>query len=387
VTENLSPLGSRIPLLETPAMLALLAPLLAAAAAGGNTTATLSVAALDVNEWLRNKSLDQPLAVTVLAAAYGALAWLTYSRAFLPLLALDRVELLARVRKVMVLYLSALIVLATCALTLVQLVLGLYPTGALLIWGHGVLPEPPFSLQQALEPVVLGLDSFTTLMLVLHWNEMRAATIEERPIGNVLSTRKCVAAACLVVSFVPTLVKSIPGALYINSASLGAVTGMFSLLVTCSSAWMLWSLARFRATAVDIIGVIPPLVAAWLFWAQILSALNLLLLAIIMGMLQLNVPYRPDIAVLWIFSLYLTICAITFCKLNCIAPNAAGLQSTGKTVMRSSSKSRSASSGTSKKIWLSFSRSVGSVAPAPARYEAASSQALDAPSLVASSAP
>jgi len=66
VTENLSPLGSRIPLLETPAMLALLAPLLAAAAAGGNTTATLSVAALDVNEWFRNKSLDQPLAVTVL---------------------------------------------------------------------------------------------------------------------------------------------------------------------------------------------------------------------------------------------------------------------------------------------------------------------------------
>ncbi len=50
-------------------MLTLLAPLLAAAAAGGNTTATLSVAALYVNEWHRNKSLDQPLVVTVLTAS------------------------------------------------------------------------------------------------------------------------------------------------------------------------------------------------------------------------------------------------------------------------------------------------------------------------------
>jgi hypothetical protein len=391
VTENLSPLGSEIPLIEAQALLALLAPLLAAVgnaaggnAAGGNATggyatdgnatAALSVDALDANEWRQNRSLLQPLAVTVLAAAYGALAWITYARAFRPLLAMHRAERLAQVRKVPVLYLCALCVLATSVVTLLQFSFGLYPTGALLIWGHGVLPEPPLSLQQAFEPIVLGFDSLTTLALVLHWNEMLSATVEGRPVDNVLAKRKGAIAASLVVSFVPTFVKSIPGALYINSASLAAVIGMTSLLVACSSAWMLWSLARFRADANDLIGQVPPVIEVWLFWGRLLSAFNLLLVAIIVGFLQLNVPYMPDLAILWISALYLTIGAVTFCKLNCIAPNPARLQSAGKptTIAKQPTVRVAPDRSSSSSCWRCFACSWSGVAPAQSQAAATS---------------
>ncbi len=287
----------------------------------GDPAVTVTVVKLDGNPWEAMLELYYPVIVVVLSAIYVALAVKIVRQAFWPLSRLPSWS--ARRAKLIdacVLYSIALCLLVTTVLSLLYLVCGITLPGAALAFGHGVLPEVRLSVKRLFEGATLGSDSFTTVLLVLHWAELRSAAVDHRRPRNILVTRWGVILLCLAITSLPFLVRAVPNALYLPLPATGVVAALAALLVLSSSAWLLYSLRSFTnmITGGDASIEVPRVLLAYVHFGREAALVNIsiVLFIVIVGPLV----QRPAISAAWVAAIYLMFALLAYIKLQIVCP-------------------------------------------------------------------